>query len=178
VHLLERGYAVRLLTDTGLSVPEAGTGETGGSVSETSGLLLDTLAVVQLSEGAGLSRAEDVLRLGGEGLVVAVLGALDEQQVAQLGRLRRRTGAAVAFLLDTGTWTGLRHVLPTVQAADVDTQERLLREAGWTVLRVRAGDSAAALWRHADRMAQPGTGQVPSFTAGGLPRTDGEGGPQ
>ncbi|WP_377272063.1 DUF58 domain-containing protein [Peterkaempfera sp. SMS 1(5)a] len=177
VHLLERGYAVRLLTDTGLSVPETGASETGGSVSEASGLMLDTLAVVQLSDGSGLSRAEEVLRLSGEGLVVAVLGALDEEQVARLGRLRRRAGAAVAFLLDTGTWTGLRHVLPDVDPDETTTQERLLREAGWTVLRVAAGDSAAALWRLADRSAQGG-GET-SFT-GGAARSwsaEGEGGP-
>ncbi|AXI77092.1 DUF58 domain-containing protein [Peterkaempfera bronchialis] len=180
VHLLERGYAVRLLTDTGLSVPEAGAAHTGGAVSEVSGLLLDTLAVVQLSDGAGLARAEEVLRLGGEGLLVAVLGSLDEEQAARLGRLRRRTGAAVAFLLDTGTWTGLRHVLPAVPAAEVDTGERLLRESGWTVLRAGAGDSAATLWRLADRDAQPGPGGgggMPSFSGGAAPRTEGEGGP-
>jgi uncharacterized protein (DUF58 family) len=177
VHLLERGYAVRLLTDTGFSVPGTGSGEASGSVAEVSGLVLDALAVVQPSDGGGLSRAEDVLRLGGEGLLVAVLGALDDEQVARLARLRRRTGAATAFLLDTASWAGLRHGLPPAAADDADTHERLLRQAGWTVLRAGAGDSAADLWRQSDRRAPRGpgaNGEAPDVTGGAAPLTDRE----
>ncbi|MFF4649001.1 DUF58 domain-containing protein [Streptomyces sp. NPDC001380] len=175
VHLLERGYAVRLLTDTGLSVP--GTAGEGGAASETSGLILDTLAVLQASDGGGLSRAEDVLRLGGEGLVVAVLGTLDEEQVARLGRLRRRAGAAVAFLLDTATWAAVRPAAHGADAVGAGTGERLLREAGWTVLRAAAGDTAAALWRQADRAARPGPREASGVQGppGGAPQGTGTG---
>lgn len=153
-HLIERGYQTRLLTDTGLSVPGTGLGGSG-SLSESVGLLLDSLAVVEHSDGGGLARAEDVLRLGGEGLLVAILGSLDEEQVASLGRLRRRAGAAVAFVLDTGTWAGLRRIFPEAEDSAADRQLRLLREAGWTVLPAQAGDSVPELWRLADRHAQP-----------------------
>jgi uncharacterized protein (DUF58 family) len=115
LHLLDRGYEVRLLTDTGEQTTASGSPASasahttdGGGTTEAAGLVLDRLAVVELSDGAGLSRAEDVLRLGGEGLLVAVLGALDDEQLAQLSRLRRRTGSAVALLLDTDSWTLLR----------------------------------------------------------------------
>ncbi|GAA1271160.1 DUF58 domain-containing protein [Kitasatospora nipponensis] len=153
-HLLERGYQTRLLTDNGTQVPAPNAVGAGGSVSESIGLLLDSLAVVQHSQGSGLARAEEVLRLGGEGLLVAILGSLDDEQVANLGRLRRRAGAAVAFVLDTGTWAGLRRVFPDAGDHESDRQLRLLREAGWTVLAARAGDSVAELWRMADRHAQ------------------------
>lgn len=57
VHLLERGYAVRLLTDSGNSVPgpDGGGGFTGSThdSAETAGLMLDTLAVVDHSDGGG-----------------------------------------------------------------------------------------------------------------------------
>ncbi|WP_078911277.1 DUF58 domain-containing protein [Streptomyces sp. NRRL WC-3742] len=147
-HLLERGYQTHLLTDTGEWVPGPGSGN--HSAADTSGLILDALAVTDLSDGGGLSRAEEPLRIGGEGLLVAVLGELDETQATRLGRLRSRTGGAIAFLLDTGTWTGLRLLAPQTGGDEFRARERQLREAGWTVIPVRAGDSLPDLWQAVD----------------------------
>ncbi|MFD7731224.1 DUF58 domain-containing protein [Kitasatospora phosalacinea] len=149
VDLVQRGYRTRLLTDTGSSVPDPGAG--GAGAAESVGMLLDALAVVEHSDGGTLARAEEVLRLGGEGLLVAVVGELDEEQAERLARLRRRTGGAVALLLDTGTWAGLRHLLPETGDEQLTARITRLRESGWTVLPVRAGDSLPALWRAADR---------------------------
>lgn len=165
-HLLERGYQTRLLTDNGSQVPPVVTGA-NSSVSESIGLLLDELAVVQYSSGGGLNRAEEVLRHGGEGLLVAVVGTLDDEQVAGLGRLRRSAGAAVAFVLDTASWSGLRQPAPAGPDEGVQRQLRLLREAGWTVLAAQAGDSVPDLWRMADVHAQAAaTAPGPKGTAG------------
>ncbi|MFJ6407373.1 DUF58 domain-containing protein [Streptomyces hydrogenans] len=144
-HMLERGYAVRLLTDTGSAVPGEGSeGYAGTDSVETAGLLMDTLAIVDHSDGAGLSRASDVLRAGSEGLLVAFLGDLDEEQAALAGRMRGRAGAAVAFVLDSGTWlTG------GAVAGAVDSRARELREAGWTVVPVPPGARLADLWQQA-----------------------------
>jgi uncharacterized protein (DUF58 family) len=163
LHLLERGYAVRLLTDTGDAVTGAGGSGLGGASEEAAGLLLDTLAMVQLSEGQGLSRAEEVLRLGGEGLVVALLGSLDDEQLAELSRLRRRTATAVAVLLDSPSWT-LRGMTADVAAPAGpgpvgSDQVRLLREAGWNVLAAGSGDSLPDLWARADRSPVAGSFQ-------------------
>ncbi len=152
VHLMERGYQTRLLTDTGLAVPGPDGGGVG-TVAEAAGLLLDALAVVEYSDGGGLGRAEEVLRLGGEGLLVAVLGSLDDEQLARLGRLRRRAGSAVAFLLDTASWAALR-TGPDAPEDRTARQLQQLRESGWTVLPAKAGDSVPALWRLADRSAK------------------------
>ncbi|MEV0531539.1 DUF58 domain-containing protein [Kitasatospora sp. NPDC050463] len=154
VHLLELGYQTRLLTDTGHCVPGPDAGG-GNTAADASGLILDALAVVDLSDGGGLSRAEEPLRSSGEGLLVAVLGDLDEAQTARLARLRGRTGGAVAFLLDTGTWAGLRMLAPDTGGEEFRDRVRQLREAGWTVLPVRAGDSAPELWQAADRTESP-----------------------
>ncbi|MDH6704252.1 uncharacterized protein (DUF58 family) [Kitasatospora sp. MAA19] len=148
VHLLERGYQTQLLTDTGQWVPGPGTG--GNSGADASGLILDALAVADLSDGGGLSRAEEPLRAGGEGLLVAVLGELDEAQTARLARLRSRTGGAIAFLIDTGTWAGLRMLAPDTGGDEFRARVRQLRAAGWTVLPVGSGDSVPDLWRAAD----------------------------
>ncbi|MER6395147.1 MULTISPECIES: DUF58 domain-containing protein [unclassified Kitasatospora] len=153
-HLLERGYQTRLLTDTGHCVPGPDAGG-GNTAADASGLILDALAVVDLSDGGGLSRAEEPLRSSGEGLLVAVLGELDEAQTARLARLRGRTGGAVVFLLDTGTWSGLRMLAPDTGGDEFRARVRQLREAGWTVLPVRAGDSAPELWQAADRTESP-----------------------
>ncbi|MFJ8438620.1 DUF58 domain-containing protein [Kitasatospora griseola] len=148
VDLVQRGYQTRLLTDTGRAHPQHGANTT---TAETVGVLLDALAVVEHSDGGGLRRAEEVLRLGGEGLLVAIVGDLDEDQTERLARLRRRAGGAVALLLDTGTWSGLRHLFPDAADEQADTAIGRLRAAGWTVLPVRAGDSLPTLWRAADR---------------------------
>ncbi|MFE9421840.1 DUF58 domain-containing protein [Kitasatospora sp. NPDC006697] len=153
-HLLERGYQTRLLTDTGTQVPQTRTNG-GTSVSESIGLLLDALAVVEHSTGGGLRRAGEALRQSGEGLLVAIVGELDDDQVAELARLRRSAGAAVVFALDTGSWAGLRALIPGGASGEARQQQlRRLRESGWTVLEAKAGDTVPDLWRLADVRAQ------------------------
>ncbi|MEV5345697.1 DUF58 domain-containing protein [Streptomyces achromogenes] len=152
-HMLERGFSVRLLTDGGSTVPgEGGDGfaGTGQETAETAGLLLDTLAVIDYSDGTGLSRAYDVLRAGNEGLLVAFLGDLDEEQAGTVAKMSRRSGGAVAFVLDPDVWT--REATDVPRAGDRHEERlRVLREAGWTVLSVPRGASVEDLWRQADR---------------------------
>ncbi|MEU1122716.1 DUF58 domain-containing protein [Streptomyces sp. NPDC005899] len=148
VHMLERGFAVRLLTDDGRAVPDEGSDGFAGSnqeSAEAAGLMMDALAVVAHSDGGGLSRAYDVLRGNTEGLLVAFLGDLDEEQAAVAARMRQRSGGAVAFVLDSTEW--LRgHAAAAVTAAD---RLRLLREAGWTAVAVPPGVRLARLWGQA-----------------------------
>ncbi|MFC9791087.1 DUF58 domain-containing protein [Streptomyces sp. NPDC127584] len=144
LHMLERGFAVRLVTDTGTAVGGEGSEGFAGAAdsAESAGLMLDTLAVVDHSEGGGLSRASDLLRGGDEGLLVAFVGDLDEEQAALTARMRHRAGAAVAFVLDSGTWlTG------GAVAGAAEERVRKLREAGWTALVVPAGARLADLWQ-------------------------------
>ncbi|GAA2363667.1 DUF58 domain-containing protein [Streptomyces cuspidosporus] len=169
VHLLERGYGVRLLTDTGTSVPgpDSGGGFTGSGhdSADTAGLMLDTLAVVDHSEEAGLARAYEALRGGNEGLLVAFLGDLDEEQATMVGRMRHRTGTAVAFVLDGAAWSR------GGWAADPrGPQERLrlLRESGWTALPVSPGTSLAQLWQQADAQGGARADAGPRLAGGGM----------
>ncbi|GAA3138232.1 DUF58 domain-containing protein [Streptomyces rameus] len=153
VHMLERGFSVRLLTDSGSAVPgEGGDGfaGTGQETADAAGLMMDTLAVIDYSDGTGLSRAYDVLRGGHEGLLVAFLGDLDEEQATTVAKMSRRSGGAVAFVLDPDTWT--REPTDVPRPGDRHAQRlRLLREAGWTALSVPHGASLDELWRQADR---------------------------
>ncbi|MFI8205887.1 DUF58 domain-containing protein [Streptomyces sp. NPDC085937] len=153
VHMLERGFSVRLLTDTGSVVPGEGSDGFSGIHQESAdaaGLMMDTLAVVDHSDEEGLSRAYDVLRSGGEGLLVAFLGDLDEEQAAVLARMRQRSGGAVAFLLNSEDW--LREPSDVPGASEPGEERlRMLRESGWTAVAVPRGASVEQVWRQADR---------------------------
>ncbi|MEU1331868.1 DUF58 domain-containing protein [Streptomyces sp. NPDC005865] len=168
VHMLERGFSVRLLTDTGTSVPGEGSDGFAGASQESAdaaGLMMDTLAVIDHSDGAGLSRAYDVLRGGNEGLLVAFLGDLAEDQAAVVAKMRQRSGAAVAFVLDGAAWaTG-----PGTGPSDAgQARVRMLREAGWTALAVAPGARLEDLWQQADH-ARTSAGPAPAAgtTTGG-----------
>ncbi|MEU9557663.1 DUF58 domain-containing protein [Streptomyces fumanus] len=152
-HMLERGFSVRLLTDTGSSLPGEGGGGFAGASQETAdaaGLMMDTLAVIDHSDGTGLSRAYDVLRGGNEGLLVAFFGDLDEEQAAVAAKMRHRSGGAIAFVLDSETWLREPTDVPG-PADDSDQRLRQLREAGWTAVRVPRGATLDTVWRTADR---------------------------
>ncbi|MFJ5548254.1 DUF58 domain-containing protein [Streptomyces sp. NPDC093225] len=149
LHLLERGFSVRLLTDTGDAVGGEGAGSfsAGGQESAAAaGMMMDMLAVVGHSDGAGLSRAHDALRGGEEGLLLAFLGDLDDAQVELAAKLRPRTGAAVAFVLDPAAWAGEG---PGRSAGAVEGRLQRLRETGWTAVAALPGAPFADLWRQA-----------------------------
>jgi uncharacterized protein (DUF58 family) len=153
VHMLERGYSVQLLTDTGDSVPGEGADGFAGvsqGTADAAGLMMDTLAVIDHSDGTGLPRAYDGLRGGNEGLLVAFFGDLDEEQATVAARMRQRSGGAVAFVLDSETW---RREPADVSGPSDGSGERLrmLREAGWSAVGVQRGAGLEELWRLADR---------------------------
>ncbi|GAA4923226.1 DUF58 domain-containing protein [Streptomyces coeruleoprunus] len=170
-HMLERGYAVRLLTDTGYTLPGDGAGPhegfvaTGHDAADGAGLMLDALAVVENSGERDLSRAQGVLAAGGEGLLIAFFGDLDEEQATSAARMRRRTGAAVAFVVGgVPASSGAGGVSRTQ-----DETVRRLQEAGWTALAVPPGASLGDLWRRAARTGiEPGApaGSTTGFSGG------------
>ncbi|MFJ6698677.1 DUF58 domain-containing protein [Streptomyces sp. NPDC091272] len=160
VHLLERGFSVRLLTDDGTSVPGDGGGGFAGATQESAdaaGLMMDTLAVVGHSEGGGLSPSYEVLRGGNEGLLIAFFGDLDEEQAAVAAQMRQRSGGAVAFVTDSTLWT---EGGDPAQASRERAEERLrlLRDAGWTAVSVPPGAPLPDMWRQAEAQRTGGAG--------------------
>ena len=154
VHMIQQGFSVRLLTDTGASVPAEGSDGFSGAGPESAdaaGLMMDTLAVVDHSDGTDLSPAYALLRTGTERLLVAFLGDMTEEQAAVVVKMRRRSGAAVAFLLDPATWSSAAPA-GTAPSAVCQARLRQLREAGWTALAVPFGAKVADMWQQADRM--------------------------
>jgi uncharacterized protein (DUF58 family) len=147
-HLVRSGYHVRLLTDTGGNVSSGGH-ESGGVGNDFEGELLDALAVVETSANRSCRDAATALRRGGgDGLLVAVLGATDPEEVRLFTRLRHGSTVAVAVLLDTATWSTARIARP---GYDYEGSVALLRAAGWRVVQAHAGETIADVWPEAGR---------------------------
>jgi uncharacterized protein (DUF58 family) len=147
VHLADRGYAVRLVTDEGGAVSgswyDSGGGPAGAEVP-----LLDALAVVRSARDASVGRWSDLLKGAGaaSGLLVAVLGRLHPQEASLVGKLRHGATGAMAILLDSASWTS---VAPHVQAAEeqrLAETAQVLRRAGWSVVTATRNDRLPAVW--------------------------------
>ncbi|TQS30992.1 DUF58 domain-containing protein [Microbispora sp. KK1-11] len=144
VHLSAEGLALRLVTDQGARHVV----DTGQSWS-----LLDTLAVIRQSTARSLEHGVGALRQGGgEGLIIAVLGALDQEEARALAQLRRSGVTAVAVLLDLASWdraSGNGASWDAVADENARAARSVLTGAGWRVLDLPAGASLAGVWPEA-----------------------------
>lgn len=151
LHLTQRGFSLRLVTATGED-PTTWQQRHDGSDAAA---MMEALAIVTTTRTTGF----DVGWLGtatGDGLTVAILGALDGTEAASLRRIRHHAGAAFAIALEVGGWgapgPGQIHtpVLPTAvlgeqgwRAAPLARGDRL--EQAWSQLGSRAGTTMAGL---------------------------------
>ncbi len=136
-HLRHAGYKVRLVTDTGTDL------DTNGA--DTS--LLDHLAEVQPTQNGNLSIAADQVRHRSDGgLVIAVLGTLDETEAEILSTLRRSGTSCIAFMVNSMTWLNL----PTEQSEEADREHATaglaLLRSGWRVIDVTHGTKLTTVW--------------------------------
>jgi hypothetical protein len=153
-----------VLTETG--DPLAGTaGEVFAPVPDVEGLLLDGLAEVEPGRVTSLRDASMALgRSGSDSLMIAVLGALNEQDASDLARRRQGTSTAVAIVLRTWTWGSPG---PDPQAErEFARNVALLRDSGWRIVAASAGDRLATLWPLAARGAASQIAGAPLVEAG------------
>ncbi len=150
VHLVRRGYAVRLVSDSGAHVTSAAH-DADGIGADYEGFLLDALAVLPASSGSSLSDVAPVLRRSADGLLVAILGGVDLEQAAALARLAHAT-TAIAIVLDVATWSAVTRGQQQVHG-DSERAAMLLERSGWRVVRARAGDDVARCWRQVARQS-------------------------
>jgi uncharacterized protein (DUF58 family) len=139
--LVHGGFGVRILSD------DVDTRWTGREHSTGAGQLLDQLAMVgtggphELRDASGL-----LVRAGGDGLVVALLGEVGADDVHPIAALPRRGVTGVAFLLATTTWS----TLPPRRAAEINADRaraaRVLEQAGWSVVEVTSSEPVGAAW--------------------------------
>jgi uncharacterized protein (DUF58 family) len=157
--LTRRGAVLRVVTAEGELRPGEGTGGLGPTE------LLDRLAVLRPARGSSLGPAvEQLHRVTGDGPVVAVLGAVAPDDLAELVAARSGPQTDVAVLLDVASWAdagtrGRRSLSTAARAhlsAQVEESAALLRGAGWQVAVAGAGRTVEAVW--ADLAAQHGAG--------------------
>ncbi|KIH98659.1 hypothetical protein LP52_11945 [Streptomonospora alba] len=128
LHLIGRGHELRVRTDSD-EVPAA----SGPDV-------LDALAVASASDSASLAGAAEAVgdaHISGQGLLVAVLGALTAADLDALAPLPGGRHTCVALLCSRAAWPGHDAVLRSSAA---------LREAGWLVAEIDSVADLAHAW--------------------------------
>ncbi len=163
-HLAGDGYALRAVTDDGSDLAAA-------EAELAAPQLLDALSAI--SAGGGSALTPGLRRLvggtgGRAGVLVAVLGALSDDDVEALAR-GRGAATGVALLLDTTRWGdgAVAERSPSVRRA-----ARLLATAGWRVGVLGQVDSLAAAWSEAARSTaavDPGASPVRTDATLGVP---------
>ncbi|MGH3321364.1 MAG: DUF58 domain-containing protein [Streptosporangiaceae bacterium] len=138
-HLARDGYILRLYTDGGHALDGAGT--------SAEVRLLDFLATVAAARRASIHDAvAAVQRERAEGVLVAVLGAMEQPDAEQIAGLARGGASCVALLLDTASWLPLAaHARERAREA-YDLNARTLRRGGWRVLPVEKESRLDLLW--------------------------------
>jgi uncharacterized protein (DUF58 family) len=157
VHLSGLRYGVRLLIDDS---PAAWTSPSGTSGT---GALLDRLAMARLERGGGLTAATAALqRSHGDGLVVAVLGDVDDDVAGALAGARRPGTSAVALLLRVPHWA----LLAPEVAAEMDARRQrasaILRTSGWAVTEAGPQDAVPPTWHRAVAAGSPAAAFTPA----------------
>ena len=131
LHLDQHGYAVRLVLAD------------GSGADETSLAVLERLALVTTTQKPVI----DVGWTGDQtrgGLVVAVLGGLDQDDSLALRQIRHDAGTALAMVLDVDQWAGRR----TPGYADASPSVAGL---GWRTVTVGPRDRLDSAWRDLGR---------------------------
>jgi uncharacterized protein (DUF58 family) len=138
VHLVQRGFSVRLIT-AGEST--RGTWHEHGDHEAEAAPLLESLAVVSASDDTRID-TRWLGELGRAGLVVAVLGDVEERDLPSLRRIRHEAASAMAFVLDVPAWAGQdTGVLSTAR------HTAWLGAHGWRAVAAGPQDALPLLWQ-------------------------------
>lgn len=159
-HLSESGFLVRLLT-TETPAADLSWHDRGVSNPIEVQLLLDSLAVVTTS------RRTELAAPGAEhstsGLLIAVLGSVQQADIAGLDRMRAASTRALAVLVDIDAWSG-RGARRDSGAGPISEQAQALARQGWSVVVAGPADRIGQVWRS---LAGPAAGGGAAVLAGG-----------
>jgi uncharacterized protein (DUF58 family) len=144
MYLRHAGYKLRLVAGSGVDVDAT---EIGGE-----GVILDTLADVQLAQNGDISiLVEQVRRRSDGGLVIGLFGALSVPEAEILSGLRSNGATCIGFAIDSSTWVNMT----PGDRQEADRQHAAaalsLVRSGWRSVPVVHGDSLPALWPAAAR---------------------------
>ena len=141
VRLARSGYELALLTDDGQQV------RTDKGLDPATAIL-DFLATVEPSQLKSLEPlAAQLGRLGGEGLLIAVLAVPTADEAAALARSRLGFGGALGLLVRTESWLGLG----ARELAEADGRVAgigsMLQRAGWRTTTMSRTDRLEEPWQ-------------------------------
>ncbi|WP_372733308.1 DUF58 domain-containing protein [Nocardioides sp.] len=139
VHLAQRGFAVRLVTASGEVQSSAWHSR---QAEYNTAPLLESLAVLQAQTTPRLETGW-LTEHGSGGLVVAILGDIDDQDAPVLRRMAAHSGSAIALALDVEAWRS-----PGASTAGVATA---LTRQGWRAVPLRPRDRLDAAWQELGR---------------------------
>ncbi|TYB44655.1 DUF58 domain-containing protein [Actinomadura chibensis] len=154
VHLVRTGMNLRYVTDMGETLPAT------ASEGAFEGLLLDALAVARRSPSRSLSAGIAALRGGaggareGDGLVVAVFGALSREEARAVAATRRGAGTCVAVLVEGQSARAAATGGEPAAEPAAASAAGLLRAGGWRVVTVRTAAELAGAWGRAGRTGE------------------------
>nr|WP_207619385.1 DUF58 domain-containing protein [Nocardioides sp. IC4_145] len=134
-HLVQRGFAVRLVTASG---EEPGSAWHQRESDVGTGPLLEALAVLQPVASPRLDGSW-LGEQGHGGLTVAVLGAVEALDVPVLRRMRHHAGSGLAVSLDVDAWVDA-HGTPGGAVP-------VLVQQGWRAVSLTPGDRLDAVWQ-------------------------------
>ncbi len=159
VHLSQRGFTVRLVTADGEDATNAWHFR---DADMNTGPLLEALAVVQPSNRP-LPDTSWLAEGGGPGgLVVAIVGELDELDLPIMRRMQHQAGSALAVALDVAAWG--------TPLAGTGASAAILGQQGWRAVPLRPSDRLEAAWQDLGRLA--GRGRALRPDGGTLPAPD------
>jgi uncharacterized protein (DUF58 family) len=144
VHLSQRGYAVRLVTASG---EDQGAAWHSRSAGVNTAPLLEALAVVQVEHSARLDTSWISDEPGHGGLLLAVLGAVTDNDGPFLKRLQHHAATSAAITLDVDAWAP--HL---AQSAD-KLAATALAATGWRAVTLRPGDHLEVVWQELGRLS-------------------------
>ncbi|WP_432562796.1 DUF58 domain-containing protein [Kineococcus sp. SYSU DK003] len=168
VHLHRRGHRVRLLHDGAYDPPR--------ELDETSAVrgLLRSLARLRPGGADGLARSVASLGRAESTLLVAVLGAVDEDDVAPLLSARPLGVPALAVLLRTRAWSSSPSSSPAPgeSEAGLERAHLVLARAGWRTSQAGPADTVPDVWAHLTRVGARGSYRAASPTPRSTPSAE------
>ncbi len=147
MHLRAAGYRLRLVAGSGIDLDAS---EIGGE-----GLILDTLAEVELTQNGEISAlVEQVRRRSDGGLVVGIFGSLTTAEAELLAGLRGNGATCIGFAIDSSTWVNLSATDRQQADREHAAASLALVRSGWRSVPVVNGNALPTLWPAASRGSQ------------------------
>jgi uncharacterized protein (DUF58 family) len=158
VHLVQRGFTVRLVT----ARPDGRTGswhEHRAMAAETAPLL-ESLAVLTETTDQHIDTGW-LAESGHSGLLIAVLGSVEDHDTSALTRMQHSASSATALVLDVQAWADDGHH----GSAGAARQTGWLAAHGWRTAVAGPTDPLAAVWQELGSARRSPGGPAPGAAA-------------